>query len=188
LGKKWKAESAETKAHWKALAEEIKREHAAKHPNYQYAPRKPSEKKRRSTARRNTETSALTCPVTQGGPPQLSSDSVPSTAATAHGNSASPNQLASTQSNMTDDTRPVLPSPSPEFEQDLRNHTADYVTGNVAGRFLNYHGRRTSPVISVSIPPLISSAEETDSPNTENSESWTDFDFDFEDFFIAGSA
>ncbi|KAI5299211.1 Cytosolic Fe-S cluster assembly factor nar1, partial [Ascosphaera pollenicola] len=53
LGKQWKAESVETKAEFKAMAEDIKRKHAEEYPNYQYAPRKPSERKRRSSARRN---------------------------------------------------------------------------------------------------------------------------------------
>ncbi|KAL1998214.1 hypothetical protein VTN02DRAFT_6634 [Thermoascus thermophilus] len=51
LGKQWKEEPADVKAHFKALADEIKRKHAADYPDYQYAPRKPSEKKRRSTSR-----------------------------------------------------------------------------------------------------------------------------------------
>lgn len=51
LGSQWKNESEEVKAHYKALAEELKKKHAEDHPDYQYAPRKPSEKKRRATSR-----------------------------------------------------------------------------------------------------------------------------------------
>ena len=50
LGRKWKLEPESVKAKYKALAEDYKRKHAAKHPGYQYAPRKPYEKKRRVTA------------------------------------------------------------------------------------------------------------------------------------------
>ena len=52
LGKQWRDEPESVKAKYKALAEDYKREHAAKNPGYQYAPRKPSEKKRRMTARK----------------------------------------------------------------------------------------------------------------------------------------
>ncbi|KAI5290442.1 hypothetical protein KEM54_001531 [Ascosphaera aggregata] len=53
LGEQWRAESAQRKAEYKALAEQIKKRHAEEYPDYQYAPRKPSERKRRSSARRN---------------------------------------------------------------------------------------------------------------------------------------
>src|SRR5437763_10346675 len=55
LGKRWKTESDDVKAHFKHLADEIKAKHLQEHPDYQYAPRKPSEKKRRMTARRAAE-------------------------------------------------------------------------------------------------------------------------------------
>jgi hypothetical protein len=55
LGKKWKSEPDEVKAHYKKLADDIKDKHMQDHPDYQYAPRKPSEKKRRMTARRAAE-------------------------------------------------------------------------------------------------------------------------------------
>jgi hypothetical protein len=55
LGKRWKSEPDEVKAHYKQLADEIKAKHMQEHPDYQYAPRKPSEKKRRMTARRAAE-------------------------------------------------------------------------------------------------------------------------------------
>jgi hypothetical protein len=47
LGKQWRAEPEEVKLHFKKLAEELKKKHAEEHPDYQYTPRKPSEKKRR---------------------------------------------------------------------------------------------------------------------------------------------
>jgi hypothetical protein len=55
LGKRWKSESDDVKAHFKQLADEIKAKHMQEHPDYQYAPRRPSEKKRRMTARRAAE-------------------------------------------------------------------------------------------------------------------------------------
>ncbi|KAK5087060.1 hypothetical protein LTR05_004231 [Lithohypha guttulata] len=52
LGKRWKAEPEHVKAKYKKLAQELKAKHAVQHPNYQYAPRKPGEKKRRMTTRK----------------------------------------------------------------------------------------------------------------------------------------
>ncbi|OCT48545.1 hypothetical protein CLCR_04128 [Cladophialophora carrionii] len=52
LGKQWKSESEEVKNEWKAKAAQVKKQHALENPGYQYAPRKPSEKKRRMTARK----------------------------------------------------------------------------------------------------------------------------------------
>lgn len=52
LGRRWKAEPEHVKVKYKKLAEELKIKHAAQYPNYQYAPRKPGEKKRRMTARK----------------------------------------------------------------------------------------------------------------------------------------
>lgn len=51
LGKQWKDETDEVKAQYKAQAEELKRKHAEDYPDYQYTPRRPSEKKRRTTSR-----------------------------------------------------------------------------------------------------------------------------------------
>ncbi len=52
LGKQWKAESDEIRDEWKAKADKVKKQHALENPGYQYAPRKPAEKKRRMTARK----------------------------------------------------------------------------------------------------------------------------------------
>jgi len=52
LGKQWRDEPESVKNEYRALAEEFKRKHAAENPGYQYAPRKPSEKKRRMTAKK----------------------------------------------------------------------------------------------------------------------------------------
>lgn len=68
LGKQWKAESATVKADFKAKAEEMKRQHARAHPGYQYAPRKPSEKKRRMTAKKIAKISSDTAQSVQSSP------------------------------------------------------------------------------------------------------------------------
>jgi hypothetical protein len=52
LGKQWKAELEEVKDKFRFMADVLKTKHAAENPGYQYAPRKPSEKKRRMTARK----------------------------------------------------------------------------------------------------------------------------------------
>lgn len=52
LGKQWKAEVEEVKDKFRFMADALKTKHAAENPGYQYAPRKPSEKKRRMTARK----------------------------------------------------------------------------------------------------------------------------------------
>ncbi|OOF98561.1 hypothetical protein ASPCADRAFT_1991 [Aspergillus carbonarius ITEM 5010] len=51
LGKQWKAESEDIRVEFKALADELKRKHAEAHPDYQYTPRRPSERKRRTSSR-----------------------------------------------------------------------------------------------------------------------------------------
>ena len=66
LGKQWKAEADEIKTHFKALADEEKRKHAENHPGYQYATRKPSEKKRRASSRQHSK---LTQPSVQADSP-----------------------------------------------------------------------------------------------------------------------
>ncbi|KAI9747771.1 MAG: hypothetical protein M4579_007390 [Chaenotheca gracillima] len=56
LGRQWRDEQPAIKDSFKAMAEKLKQQHLKDHPNYQYQPRKPSEKKRRAT-RPKTETS-----------------------------------------------------------------------------------------------------------------------------------
>ncbi|KAJ5271308.1 High mobility group superfamily [Penicillium chrysogenum] len=48
LGARWNNESPEVREQFTHLADELKKEHAIKHPDYQYAPRRPSERKRRT--------------------------------------------------------------------------------------------------------------------------------------------
>ncbi|KAM5347070.1 hypothetical protein ACJ41O_010075 [Fusarium nematophilum] len=48
LGRCWNMESREVRAKYKDMAEQIKKAHREKHPDYQYKPRRPSEKRRRT--------------------------------------------------------------------------------------------------------------------------------------------
>ena len=52
LGRQWKEESEEVKSTYKSRAEHIKHQHAMNNPGYQYAPRKPGDKKRRMTKKK----------------------------------------------------------------------------------------------------------------------------------------
>ncbi len=52
LGTQWKNEAESTKARYINLAQKLKVKHFLEHPDYQYQPRKPSEKKRRMTRRK----------------------------------------------------------------------------------------------------------------------------------------
>lgn len=52
LGTQWKNEKESTKARYISLAQKLKVKHFLEHPDYQYQPRKPSEKKRRMTRRK----------------------------------------------------------------------------------------------------------------------------------------
>lgn len=56
LGARWNNESDEVRNTFTMLANELKHQHAIDHPNYQYAPRRPCERKRRAT-RPRTENS-----------------------------------------------------------------------------------------------------------------------------------
>ncbi|CAG8329833.1 unnamed protein product [Penicillium salamii] len=49
LGARWKNECDEIRSQYIELAEQIKLQHAIQHPDYQYAPRRPSERRRRAT-------------------------------------------------------------------------------------------------------------------------------------------
>ena len=52
VGKEWKQVPGAVHAAYKARAERIKKQHAIDHPGYQYAPRKPGDKKRRMTKKK----------------------------------------------------------------------------------------------------------------------------------------
>lgn len=62
LGRQWKNEDEDTKNFYRAKAEEVKRKHLQDHPEYQYQPRKPSEKKRRMTKRKAVALAELSQP------------------------------------------------------------------------------------------------------------------------------
>lgn len=49
IGQQWQSESSTVRDEWKGIADQKAREHALLHPGYKYQPRKPSEKKRRTT-------------------------------------------------------------------------------------------------------------------------------------------
>ncbi|KAJ5154165.1 High mobility group superfamily [Penicillium coprophilum] len=48
LGARWNNETPEVRQQFTRLADDLKKEHAIKHPDYQYAPRRPSERRRRA--------------------------------------------------------------------------------------------------------------------------------------------
>ena len=52
VGEKWRNEDKAVKARFETLAKQMKAKHLLEHPDYQYKPRKPSEKKRRMTRRK----------------------------------------------------------------------------------------------------------------------------------------
>jgi hypothetical protein len=52
VGKEWRQQSGAVQAAYKARAERIKKQHAINNPGYQYAPRKPGDKKRRMTKKK----------------------------------------------------------------------------------------------------------------------------------------
>ncbi|KAL2853880.1 hypothetical protein BJY01DRAFT_243874 [Aspergillus pseudoustus] len=56
LGKQWREEPEHVRLDFKSMSEEYKKKHAEEYPDYQYTPRKPSEKKRRATSRQTLKT------------------------------------------------------------------------------------------------------------------------------------
>lgn len=72
LGKKWNNEAEDVKSEYRIRADKIKKKHAIDNPGYQYAPRKPSEKKRRMTARKLAQ---LKASDTENSMPNASTDS-----------------------------------------------------------------------------------------------------------------
>nr|BAC66503.1 MAT1-2-1 [Cordyceps tenuipes] len=55
LGKAWNAEPPEVRQRYKEMSEKIKKALLERHPQYQYQPRKPSERKRRRKRQQDTE-------------------------------------------------------------------------------------------------------------------------------------
>ncbi|KAL8962449.1 MAG: hypothetical protein Q9193_001143 [Seirophora villosa] len=83
LGQQWQKENDEVKAQFKSMAEEIKKEHLNAHPDYQYQPRKPTEKKRRMTRRKAEKLAAAETTVTD---PKAISELFPAFKKTSTGN------------------------------------------------------------------------------------------------------
>ncbi|KKZ64523.1 hypothetical protein EMCG_01402 [[Emmonsia] crescens] len=182
LGKRWKAEPAETKAHFKSLADEIKVQHAKDHPDYQYAPRKPSEKKRRSTSRRDTHHSVLN--DTQiANSAQLGAGKVATPISQSDGayvNSLSP---ASDENTMVSDDRNfdlIVPlSPGREFTNITMNHSTNYVMGFEDAGFMNFQIRRLGTAVTT-LPQQVQSHAASTTGLTGH---WSNLDFDFDNYF-----
>ncbi|EQL36520.1 HMG domain-containing protein, variant 4 [Blastomyces dermatitidis ER-3] len=181
LGKRWKAESAETKAHFKSLADEIKVQHAKDHPDYQYAPRKPSEKKRRSTSRRDAHHLALNDTqivssaqfgAGEAGTPMSQSDGT-------YVNSLSP---ASDENNIVNDERNfdlIVPlSPGRGFTNMTMNHSTNYVMGFEDAGFMNFQIRRLGTTVTT---PQHTQAHATSTTGLAGH--WSNLDFEFDNYF-----
>ncbi|QSS53977.1 HMG box protein [Histoplasma capsulatum var. duboisii H88] len=183
LGKKWKAESAETKAHFKSLADEIKVQHAKDHPDYQYAPRKPSEKKRRSTSRRDTHQLELNdmqvVSSTQFGAGEVVTPI--SQSDVAYVNSLSP---ASDENNIANDDRNfdlLVPlSPGRGFTNMTMNHSTNYVMGFEDARFMNFQVRRSGTTVT---PPPQHTTQSHAVTTTGLAGNWSNLDFEFDNYF-----
>ena len=96
LGKQWRKEDTAVKELFKRKADSLKKKHFQDHPDYQYQPRKPTEKKRRMT-RRKAEAF-----FESSGP-------------SASGAGTSPTQ----ESASAEATLPVGPTFEPEFERTM---------------------------------------------------------------------
>jgi hypothetical protein len=70
ISTRWHAEPQEVKDIWHKLADQAKAEHKLKYPDYQYKPRKSSEKKRRMTKKKSAALAATTqvAPTAQASP------------------------------------------------------------------------------------------------------------------------
>jgi hypothetical protein len=66
IGLQWQNETPEVKALYKDLADKVKQEHSEKHPDYQYQPRKSSDKKRRMTKKKAAALAAANGSVMEG--------------------------------------------------------------------------------------------------------------------------
>jgi hypothetical protein len=77
-GRQWKNETEDIKAHYKGMADVLKKKHAQDNPDYVYNPRKPSDKKKRMTAR---QAAAITNSASSAaGPSTHASTTVPASA------------------------------------------------------------------------------------------------------------
>lgn len=110
LGRQWKNEDEQTKDSYKTKAEEAKRKHLQDHPEYQYQPRKPSEKKRRMTKRKAAALAQLAYSS------DLSTTQTSTTSVTPIGtpNSEPTSQISATISSVADDIQ--VPDVIPPFQ------------------------------------------------------------------------
>ncbi|RKL05567.1 hypothetical protein BFJ68_g10666 [Fusarium oxysporum] len=60
LGRLWNSETREVRALYKQMADQKKAEHRRQYPDYQYRPRRPSERRRRNNASSDRSTAATT--------------------------------------------------------------------------------------------------------------------------------
>lgn len=74
----------------------------------------------------------------------------------------------------------------------LENHSRNLDMGTTQGNFLTFR-RHNSPALSVSVPPLVPTANTTvlsneiDPHDEGNTYAWNTLDFDFDDYFIGGA-
>jgi hypothetical protein len=114
IGKMWRDESEPVKKQWKDKAEGVKRQHLRDHPDYQYQPRKPYEKKRRMTKRKAMALAA------QQNTPSVSASTSASTSASASFNADMPTGIT-TFSPTPSTTGPFSSVTSPAQIVDLAN-------------------------------------------------------------------
>jgi len=124
IGNMWKNEDDAIKATYKNKAEEVKRMHVEAHPEYQYQPRKPSDKKRRMTRRkaaRLATSAAQKSPTQSVGNLQLSNLSTTASpnSTSAPGDESDTVAAALQMASATIDpllTQYTLPEEIPDFE------------------------------------------------------------------------
>ncbi|KAI1919798.1 hypothetical protein LOZ12_002240 [Ophidiomyces ophidiicola] len=184
LGKKWKSETAEVKAHFKTLADEIKRKHAEDHPDYQYAPRKPSEKKRRSASRRDGYFSAIK--NTQVNHPPFSGTFASNSTPNCNGVDSSRDTSMPLENNDGPKTPPTVIES--DFDPLMMDRSASFVVGVDEGGFLTFHRRRRAPVSTstTSSPSATTTATQATSNSLSggsNPTEWNALDFDFDEYF-----
>ncbi|KAI1926311.1 hypothetical protein LOZ65_002542 [Ophidiomyces ophidiicola] len=184
LGKKWKSETAEVKAHFKTLAADIKRKHAEDHPDYQYTPRKPSEKKRRSASRRDGYFSAIK--NTQVNHPLFSGKFASNSTPNRNGVDSSRDTSMPLENNDESKTPPTVIES--DFDPLMMDRSASFVVGVDEGGFLTFHRRRRAPVSTstTSSPPATTTATQATSnllSGGSNPTEWNALDFDFDEYF-----
>ncbi|KAL9082595.1 MAG: hypothetical protein Q9165_008846 [Trypethelium subeluteriae] len=153
LGNQWKAEAEAAREEWRAKAEKAKAEHSKAHPDYQYQPRKPSEKKKRWTktkaaALAKAQTEHESAGITEGRyPPRDDPSTLAMEDFTTNGwaTGAMPSfesfendqnilptiipQFATTE-NGEEITHELLPGERNTFQQMIAKHNSPYLSAN----------------------------------------------------------